>query len=393
MDYVHPNKTPIKEASTKLETVKKIAVLRANALGDFIFVLPALRALKETFPGVEIVYLGKPWHQEFLNGRPSLVDRVIVVPPYPGVGAAYDYQRDEAQLNQFFAAMQAEEFDLAFQFHGGGGNSNPFVKRLGAKKSIGLQAAGVPPLDINVPYIMYFSEPMRYLEVVAKAGAKTVWIEPEFDSIPSDLDELKALILDYQNKKLIVIHPGATDLRRRWSPKNFAAVADFLIETGFTVIITGSDWEREVTNAVIENMAQKKHAIDFCGKISLAGLTGLLAVSKLVISNDTGPLHLARALKAPTVATYWCGNIITSAPFTLATNRTLLSWMIDCPICGKNITGPDSKHNDTDCNHDVSFVDGISIDQVKIAAFDLLKQNGEWPQEAEQLQVEPSNYI
>jgi ADP-heptose:LPS heptosyltransferase len=376
-----------------LETVKKIAVVRANALGDFIFVLPALRALKETFPGVEIVYLGKTWHQEFLKGRPGLVDRVVVVPPYPGVGAAYDYQRDEAELDQFFAEMQGEEFDFAFQFHGGGGNSNPFTKRLGAKKSIGLQAAGAPPLDINVPYIMYFSEPMRYLEVVSKAGAKTAFVEPEFESIPSDLDELKTIIPDYQGKKLVVIHPGATDLRRRWSPENFATIADFLIKTGYTIIVTGSEWEREVTDAVIKNIEQKEHALDFCGKVSLAGLTGLLAVSKLLISNDTGPLHLARALKTPTVATYWCGNVITSPPFSLSTNRTLLSWMIICPICGKNITGPDSGKNDTNCNHDVSFVDGISIDQVKIAAFDLLNQTGEWPQEAEQLPVLPSNYI
>lgn len=376
-----------------METVKKIAILRANALGDFVFVLPAIRALKETFPEAEIVYLGKAWHQEFLENRPSLIDRVIVVPPYPGVGAAYDYVRDEAQLDQFFAEMQAERFDMAFQFHGGGGNSNPFVKRLGAKKTYGLQAAGAPPLDENVPYIMYFSEPMRYLEVVSKAGARTAWFEPEFKSIPSDLDEIAALIPDYQQKKLIVIHPGATDLRRRWSPQNFAAVADFLIETGFNIIITGSDWEREVTDAVIKNMAQKQHVINFCGKISLAALTGLLSVSKLVISNDTGPLHLARAVKAPTVATYWCGNVITSPPVTLTTNRTLLSWMIICPLCGKNITGPNSGKNDTNCNHDVSFVDGITIEQVKIAAFDLLNQTNMWPQEAKNLQVELSNYI
>jgi ADP-heptose:LPS heptosyltransferase len=376
-----------------LETVKKIAIVRANALGDFIFVLPALRALKETFPGVEIVYLGKAWHREFLEKRPGLVDRVIVVPPYPGVGAAYDYTRDEELLDQFFAEMQAEKFDLAFQFHGGGGNSNPFTKRLGAKKSIGLQAAGAPPLDINVPYIMYFSEPMRYLEVVSKAGARTAFVEPEFETTPSDLDELKTIIPNYQSKKLVVIHPGATDLRRRWSPENFAIIADFLIETGFTVIVTGSEWEREVTDAVIKNIEQKKQVFDFCGKVSLTGLTGLLAVSKLLIANDTGPLHLARALKTPTVATYWCGNIITSAPFTLSTNRTLLSWMIICPVCGKNITGPNSGQNDTNCNHDVSFVDGISLDQVKIAAFDLLNQTREWPPEAEQLPVSPSNYI
>ena len=82
--------------------IKKIAVLRANALGDFIFILPALQALKDSFPDVEIVLLGKKWHDEYLTGRPSNVDRVVVVPPYPGVGAAYDYEVNEEELNRFF---------------------------------------------------------------------------------------------------------------------------------------------------------------------------------------------------------------------------------------------------------------------------------------------------
>ncbi|MGE5223226.1 MAG: glycosyltransferase family 9 protein, partial [Omnitrophica WOR_2 bacterium] len=60
--------------------IQKIAVLRANNLGDFVLTLPALQALRRTFPQAEIVLLGQEWHSGFLKDRPAPVDRVVVVP-------------------------------------------------------------------------------------------------------------------------------------------------------------------------------------------------------------------------------------------------------------------------------------------------------------------------
>ncbi len=361
---------------------KKIAILRANALGDFIFILPALQALKDTFPGAEIVLLGKAWHQEYLVNRPSNVDRVVVVPPYPGVGAAYDYQVDEQELNNFFAEMQAENFDLAFQFHGGGKNSNPFMLRLGAKKVIGLKSPVAPEVDVSVPYVLYFSEPMRYLEMVALAGAKTLNIEPHWESVPADLQELGSVLPDWESKKLIVIHPGATDMRRRWPAKKFAAAADDLISCGFRIAITGTDFEKEVAKEVWQNIRQKNEAYDLCSRLSLAGMTGLLAIAKLVVANDTGPIHLARALKTPTVGIFWCSNAITGMPFTVAFNRTLISFMVDCPLCGQRVISPTAIFpHEANCPHQTCFVDEITVKQVTDSAQNLLLQTGEWPEE------------
>lgn len=361
--------------------IKKIAILRANALGDFIFILPALQALKDTFPGVEIVLLGKEWHREYLKNRPSNVDRVVVVPPYPGVGAAYTYQVDEQELNSFFAEMQAENFDLAFQFHGGGKNSNPFMLRLGAKKVIGLQSPAAPEVDVSVPYVLYFSEPMRYLEMVALAGAKTLNIEPKWESVPEDLKELQEVLPDWKSKKLIVIHPGATDMRRRWPAKKFAAVADDLITSGFQIVITGTDFEKQVVNEVWQNINQKNETFNLCSQLSLAGMTGLLAISELVIANDTGPIHLARALKTPTVGIFWCSNAITGMPFTVALNRTLISFMVDCPLCGQRVISPTAIFSPKgDCHHQICFVDEITLKQVKDSAQNLLLQTKNWPE-------------
>ena len=148
-----------------LANIRKIAVLRANVLGDFLFALPAFTALRETYPQAEIVLLGLPWHQAFLANRPGPIDRVVVVPHDPGVRE--DATPDSAEHTRFFAAMHSEQFDLVVQIHGGGRNSNPFVQKLGARITAGLATEDAPRLDFTVPYVYYQSEVMRYLEVVA----------------------------------------------------------------------------------------------------------------------------------------------------------------------------------------------------------------------------------
>src|SRR2546427_8369562 len=117
----------------KVPDVHKIAVLRANALGDFIFALPALDALRAAYPTAEIVLLAKKWHASFLAGRPGSIDRVAVVPPYVGVSEDQGFQENPAEQDRFFEAMNREHFDLAIQLHGGGRHSNPFLLRLDAK--------------------------------------------------------------------------------------------------------------------------------------------------------------------------------------------------------------------------------------------------------------------
>src|SRR5579885_787893 len=95
--------------------VRKIAVLRANGLGDLIFALPALDALRAAYPEAEITLLGSRLHVELLAERPGPVDRVIVIPPSRGVREEAGKLENAAELDQFFEAMARERFDLAIQ--------------------------------------------------------------------------------------------------------------------------------------------------------------------------------------------------------------------------------------------------------------------------------------
>ncbi|HET9030876.1 MAG TPA: glycosyltransferase family 9 protein [Candidatus Aquilonibacter sp.] len=345
-----------------LDRIKKIGVIRANALGDLIFILPALAALKRTYPDAELVLLAREWHRTFLASRPSPVDRVIVLPPIRGLSAPDNDRSAPSQTPpDVLEGLRAERFDLLVQMHGGGERSNPFLKEIGAPTIVGLVADGSEPLDRSIRYRYFQNETLRYLEVAALAGAAPVDIMPHVAVTPDDVKEASSALSGHG--RFVVLHPGATDVRRRWAAKKFAWVGDALASRGYRVVITGDGNERELVRAVADEMRFDAVALD--GVLSLGGLAGVLKGASVVIGNDTGPLHLARAVETPTVTLYWIGNAINGGPLFHHRHRAVMSWTIACPVCSMT-------QIDTRCEHDPSFLDSIAPAAVLAQAEDLL---------------------
>lgn len=349
--------------------IHKIAVVRANGLGDLIFALPALTALRATYPKAEIVYIGKPFHQAFFAGRPGPVDRVVVAPVSRGVREEPGQTPDPDGLASFFKRMGAEKFDLALQLHGGGRNSNPFVLNLGARYSAGTRTPDAPLLDFWVPYVYYQREILRWLEVVALVGARTERIHPEVAVLQSDLDEARSVLVD-EDQPFIVIHPGATDRRRQWPVERFAAVGDALAGRGLAVYVTGTGDEKPLVDAVVE--AMRRPVTNLCDKLSIGGMVGLLKMAALLITNDTGPMHLAEAVGSSTVGIYWGPNVITAGAMTQCNHRPQLSWILQCPLCGADLRPHDMLYER--CDHDTSFTAKVTVEDVLAAAHELLEQ-------------------
>jgi len=204
--------------------VERIAVLRANRLGDLVLALPALDALRAARPHAEIVLLGAGWHPELLDGRPGPWDRVVVVPGSPGVRDADTTEHDPAAVEAFLAGQRRERYDLAVQLHGGGRSSNPFVRALGARTSVGAHDRDAVPLDRSVPYSRHQHEVLRLLEVVGLAGAPAVGLEPRLAITDEDVRAADAALAAAgladagpgAAAPLVALHLGATDPRRRW---------------------------------------------------------------------------------------------------------------------------------------------------------------------------------
>jgi ADP-heptose:LPS heptosyltransferase len=356
-----------KGAPPLLEGVRKIAVLCPSGLGDVVFALPALHALKFTYPGAELALVGQQWLADFLRDRPGPASRVLVLPPYPGIGTAADAAPDPAPARRFLAAMRAERFDLAVQMFGGGRHSNPLVRAFGARLAVGARAEGAPPLDRWVRYAEPANRRLALLEVAALVGASPPWLGRELALRDADRREAAAVLPLAPGERLAVLQPGSTDPRRRWPAAHFAAVGDALAGAGARVAVNGSAAEAPLVRAVCD--AMRLPALDLAGRLGLGGLCGLLERARVVVSNDTGPLHLALALGTPSVGIFWLTNLVGGMPLRQGLLRAALSVRVQCPVCGvANLAQR--------CPHDPSFVDDVPVGEVTNMATSLLRAGG-----------------
>lgn len=350
--------------------VERIAVLRGGGLGDLVFALPALHALHETYPQSEITLLGAPMHAELLRGRPGPPDEVVVVPPHEGVrpGAV-----DERTTESFFADMRARRFDLAVQLHGGGLHSNPFLLRLDARHTIGTRTPDAVGLERTIPYVYYQNEFARGLEVVALAGARPAasGLEPVLECAQgSGENAVPARPRRERDEVLAVVHPGATDPRRRWPVGDFARVAGGLSRAGCTVVIVGDAGERRLCDEIVRRARKEQGSgriTSVAGLLGLRELLDLLADADVVVANDSGPRHLAQAMGTATVGVFWIGNLINAGPLTRERHRVHLGWTTRCPVCDVDCTQSAPR-----CEHDVSFVADVPWRGVLESALDLL---------------------
>lgn len=345
-----------------------IAVLRANALGDFLMTTPALAALHSHFPGARITLVGAPWHARFLDARPGPVDRVAVLPRVDGLAGQPGDAPPAAELAAFLGSERARRHDLAVQLHGGGAASNPVATALGARCTIGLRAAGAAPLDRWVPYRYYQSEVARCLEVVRLAGADG---PPDYPLLALHEHERADAAALLPGEGWVALHPGAGDPRRRWPAERFAALADALADVGARPVLVGSPADADAAAAV--RAGCRRAPLDLVGRTSLGVLAGVFARCAAVVGNDSGPLHLARAAGAATVGLYWCGNAINAAPPTRCRHRPLLSWVLHCPVCGTDCSTAGHPHRPGEgCGHRPSFLGQIPVAEVLEEVSDLL---------------------
>lgn len=343
--------------------VRRIAVLRANAVGDFVVALPALAALRRCYPSARICLIGRAWHAEFLRRRPSPVDDVFVLPESISLAAP---PSDAGEDTAVLAALQDCRFDLALQLHGGGLFSNGFIRRLGARVSAGTQAPGAPGLDRTLPYRDLAPEVLRWLEVVALVGAHGCDIEPRLAVTPADREEAAAALATAGSRPVLVLQPGCADPRRAWPAPCFAAVGDHFAARGAAVVLNGTSSEGPRLTEVREAM----HApcANLAGVLSLGGLLGLLSGARLLVANDTGPAHLARAIDVPSVTLCLIGNLASYGPMSSRRHAVAVSWQVHCPRCGRlDVEGR--------CVHDDSFAASIAQEHV-LALAELLWRGG-----------------
>lgn len=346
---------------------RKVALLRASRIGDFLCAVPAFRALRAALPEAEIAIITLPLLCELALRSPYL-DRVIAFPGFPGIA---EQLFDARRCAGFFQQMQAEGFDLAIQMQGSGVHSNPFTLLLGAGATAGFirPGEGSGRLDAALPYPEGGHEVARVLALAEFLGAPARGTATEFPLWLADHAAAETLLREAV-PPLIGLHPSARDAARRWPPERFADVGAALLRRhGGTLVLLGDAEAHATAGALRATLPADlaRRCRDLTGATTLPALGAVIARLAVLITNDSGPAHIAYALGAPTVTIFGGSNPRAYGPPRGGPFRVVLR---DVP-CRPAGSLPCSA-----CTYDHRCLTGVAVADVVAAAEEVMGLGG-----------------
>jgi lipopolysaccharide heptosyltransferase II len=333
---------------------QRFLVIRLDLLGDVMFSLAGVRALREQFPNARIVMLTLPSTAP-LARMSRLVDEVIAVDTNRirrvRTAAAprtwIDYRRTVQRL-------RSERFDIAIALSGP--MASLWATLSGAQKTIGFGSEAYRGfLTHPVPGGRY-DERSHEIEYVMRLMRATgvdldTYRPPILDpgaEARTRIDTLLATNRVTSRDSFVVFHTGATNgSAKRWPPQHWAAVAHVLqMKYGVPVVLTGA---RSDSAIALEVRAGAPHAIDLVGKTSIAELVALLERAAVVVSGDSGPLHVAVALARPLVCVYGPTDPYIYGPFQPVAPVALHRMDLTCSPCYSMATAAECPLGDPVC--------------------------------------------
>ena len=277
--------------------IKKIAIFRALKLGDMLCTVPSMKALRKAYPDAEITLVGLPWAKAFVERFHMYLDRFI---HFPGCLGLPEQPYSEARLYAFIDKMRSEEFDLVLQMQGNGTIVNPLMFLFNAKHVAGFyNNESFVDSDLFMPYPDYGYEAQRHMALMEHLRMEPQDLDLEFPITEKDEQELAECCLPLLKKRYICIHPGSASALRQWPPPYFAAIAAHCIESKFTVVVTGTNEERDITRELVKCIHYP--VIDATGETSPGAVAVLIKNAFMLVANCTGVAHIAAAVKTPSV--------------------------------------------------------------------------------------------
>ncbi|HKG57513.1 MAG TPA: glycosyltransferase family 9 protein [Candidatus Limnocylindrales bacterium] len=323
--------------------VRNVLAVRLDAMGDVLMTTPAFRAIRESVPDARLTLLTSPGAVDVAACIPEL-DAVIAhdVPWMKATAPRTDPGPDLA----FIERLREARFDAAIVFtvH----SQDPLPAALTC------WLAGIPlrlahcrdnPYQLLTDWVRdpEALEPQRHevrrqLDLVATVGYTTEDVHLSL-RVPPDASRrvrsmVAALGLGFgAGERWAVLHPGATAASRRYPPDRFAAAARTLaVEDGWRFLVTGSPGEAAVADEVVRGIGGA--ATSLAGRLSFGELAALIAIAPVLITNNTGPAHMAAAVGTPVVDVYALTNL-QHAPW--AVRHRLVVHDVPCRGCRKSV--------------------------------------------------------
>jgi heptosyltransferase-2 len=297
------------------DSIGRLLVRAPNWIGDAVLSLPAVRDLRRNFPGARIEVLARPWVADLYHA----VREVDAVREALGLAADREAIRgrfDAALLlpNSFGAALLAWWARIPERWGYRTDGRGPLLTR-----------GTAVPREVRGRSQVYY-----YRAMLAGAGLSVSAAPDGSLACPPEWRERGLLRLGGP-ARWVGINPGAFyGTAKRWIPERYAAVADGLARrTGARIVILGGPAERPVAETIAASM--RAEALVLCGDTSLRDLVGVITGLEALVTNDSGPMHIAAALGVPVVAVFGPTDWRETAP--VGEGHRLVREPVHCSPC------------------------------------------------------------
>ena len=287
--------------------MNRILIVRLSALGDLIHALPVLFAIKQALPSTAVDWLVEDNYAPVLALVPELDRRIIVRAKSPGgVDDAIRFGGGGIGYVRAVSFLRAQRYDAALDLQGLI-KSAVWARASGAQRVIGFdrdhlreaQAASFYSETVVPPGAGHVID--KNLAVLSALNVPDTPIMPRLQPTASP-DVVAAIVAAGGPRKFIVLNPGAAWSNKRWPADRFGAVAAGLYNrTRLRSLITWGPPERALAESVV---AASGGAALLAPATSVADLAVLMRDAAVVVSGDTGPLHIAAAMGTPLVGLY-----------------------------------------------------------------------------------------
>jgi ADP-heptose:LPS heptosyltransferase len=338
--------------------MRRIVVCKFKGLGSIIQASPMLAALKHRFPESEITFVTTPGNIAMLK-KISDVDRIITVDDKSFLKLIPSLFRAMIRLIRLRADVY---IDLEIY-----SNFSTLVTLFSlARNRIGFYLRSSSFRMGIYTHMMYFNTGMAIAEVYLQIARLFGPLEQ-----PAGLFPLYRNVADEAGAKApeeayLVINPNASDLRleRRWAAENFAELIRRCLQQfpGMKILLVGSPSERPYTEQVVAQIASPR-VLNMAGRTSMDELIMLIRRARLMITNDTGPMHIAFACDTPAICLF---GPCAPEQYAWLGNATILYKRVFCSPCVHEFSQPPCGGNNT-------CMQLITVDEVMSAVAGRLK--------------------
>jgi heptosyltransferase II len=322
---------------------ERVLVRAPNWVGDVVLSLPALRDVRRCFPAARLEVLARPWVAELYQAVPG-VDAVV---------ESRGHSRDVASVRG--------RFDLGLLLPNSFGSALA-LWRAGVPERWGYATDGRGALltrRCRVPAGVRRRSQVYYYRVMLEGLGLAVEGEPDVSLACPEEWAARGRALLGDDGPWFGVNPGAFyGAAKRWPPERFAATADLVARrTGARVAIVGGAAERPLGETIAGQVRAPSRVL--CGETTLGDLVGVLSGLLLLLTNDSGPMHLAAALGTPLVAVFGSTDWTETAP--VSARARVVREETECAPCLLR-----------ECPIDHRCMTRVGVDRVAAAALELV---------------------